>query len=138
MTSYKYKGEKFSDDDEDSYEMNSDGFAKECVERGASLLDRELPGWASLIDMGTLKLASPCNCIAGQLGCHLVADWDEDYRDVYNLAIEKLGVGRFDENDEADDATLHGFECDHHLLTYGRLQSNWVDQINKRLDGANK
>lgn len=138
MSSYKYKDQRFSFLDEESYEMNCDEFTKECVERGASLLDQQLPGWASMIDVSTLELSSSCNCVAGQLGKHILVDWDEDYRDVYNLAIEKLGVDNYDETNEADAATSHGFECDHYLSAYSLLQKNWIEQINKRLDGANK
>ena len=37
------------------------------VERGAELLDRELPGWDERIDLDRLDLGSTCNCIVGQL-----------------------------------------------------------------------
>jgi len=37
------------------------------VKRGAELLDAKRPGWAAKINLGTLDLASHCNCILGQL-----------------------------------------------------------------------
>ena len=36
------------------------------VERGAELLDREVPGWEGKIDLETLDLASPDRCVLGQ------------------------------------------------------------------------
>jgi hypothetical protein len=35
--------------------------------RGAAFLDREEPGWASVINPNQLSLISPCKCILGQL-----------------------------------------------------------------------
>ena len=40
---------------------------KARVERGAALLDAEQPGWAPRIDVPTLNLASPSQCILAQL-----------------------------------------------------------------------
>lgn len=33
----------------------------------ACLLDEHVPGWRKKIDLGRLDIASPCNCIMGQL-----------------------------------------------------------------------
>lgn len=38
------------------------------VERGAALLDREMPGWWERIDVVRLDVREPCRCIGGQLG----------------------------------------------------------------------
>src|SRR4051812_23092318 len=38
----------------------------ERVQRGASLLDTEFPGWVDQVDLSSLNLASGCDCILGQ------------------------------------------------------------------------
>ena len=58
------------------------------VERGAELLDRELPGWDERIDLDRLDLGSTCDCIVGQLNpahAHF-----KHHR--YSKGIEALGV----------------------------------------------
>ena len=41
--------------------------ARTRVARGAAHLDAVRPGWFNRIDVGTLTLRDPCNCIVGQL-----------------------------------------------------------------------
>jgi len=37
------------------------------VERGCAILDAATPGWQDRIDLETLDLSDPCQCILGQL-----------------------------------------------------------------------
>lgn len=37
------------------------------VQRGMMLLDEERPGWEDELDLGTLNVADPHNCVLGQL-----------------------------------------------------------------------
>lgn len=42
------------------------------IQRGAAFLDEVVPNWMDIIDVDTLELSSPCKCICGQLGKHLL------------------------------------------------------------------
>ena len=48
----------------------TDRVLRQRVERGAALLDAEKPGWAPRIDVPTLNLASPNQCVLAQLYGH--------------------------------------------------------------------
>ena len=37
------------------------------VAKGASLLDRKMPGWERQVDLASLEIASCCRCMLGQL-----------------------------------------------------------------------
>lgn len=45
----------------------TDAPARERVDKGAALLDENVPGWISHIDLDRLSIADPNNCIVGQL-----------------------------------------------------------------------
>lgn len=55
--------------------------------RGAALLDNEIPGWAADIDLSTLDIDDPSECILGQLYGH-----PEDYFDGYLTGLDTLGI----------------------------------------------
>ncbi len=42
-------------------------YARECVERGAKLLDERVPGWFEKIDLDKLDISSGRNCALGQV-----------------------------------------------------------------------
>lgn len=47
--------------------MTSEDFISQTVAAGAQLLDEKIPDWYQRIDLDTLNMADPCNCICGQL-----------------------------------------------------------------------
>jgi len=55
--------------------------AREYAALGAQLLDEERPGWAREIDLEMLNMASPCNCVLGQIFGH------------YDYGLRCLGLG---------------------------------------------
>lgn len=53
--------------------MQLDHTERDCVTRGAALLDKVRPGWHHEIKVGTLDLADSCRCVLGQIyGCYHV------------------------------------------------------------------
>jgi hypothetical protein len=62
-----------------------------AVTAGVTWLDREVPGWRDRIDPASLRLASPCQCILGQLYRHNPGIEDADYGHVdangYDYAV---------------------------------------------------
>mgnify|MGYP001578000622 CR=1 FL=1 len=90
---------------------------------GATLLDEKRPGWASLINVDVLDLASGYHCILGQL-----------YKRDYVMGIHDLGC------DERGDQAKNGFDLsheeylsDHEDAMWDDLNAAWHEEINKRV-----
>lgn len=94
----------------------------ERVAAGAALLDEKRPGWWRRIDLNTLVLSSPCNCILGQ-------EFDEFW-----LGLDGLELDR-------DRAAELGFDaagpCDTRS-EYASLESAWTDLIEERRAAAER
>lgn len=90
--------------------------ARERVERGAALLDRERPGWAQRIDCGALNIAYGCDCILGQL------------EGSYGAACARI-------NGAQCDPWGHGFAADLNDWMAGcaTLQDAWIEAICDRV-----
>lgn len=112
--------------------------AVERVTAGAALLDEHWPDWWMEVDLSTLDLSSPCNCVLGQLGCDYTAVEnhfpltvpEEPVRDGFNLfetaVFPYLGMGWQDTID-------YGFEAQSwNGVSYDALQAAWVDVITER------
>lgn len=89
----------------------------ERVHRGATLLDERRPGWAEQVDLARLDMASPWQCVLGQVGGGGIG--------CYNDTCEALGLA------EADAQRAHGFETSVGE-SYGVLHGPWVDEIESR------
>lgn len=94
---------------------------KESVNRGAELLDRVMPDWRSKINVDTLNMGSPADCILGQL------------YGLYHEGLYKLGLT------EGEDRFLNGFsyggpETWHNYQSnsneWTRLRELWIEKIN--------
>lgn len=101
----------------------------ERVNRGASLLDEQNPGWESKVHPGQLDMASSGWCIVGQI----YGDFDE-------CVGMPFGMGMFaDVDDMAGDAVDHGFltQCrppgaERESIPYTLLDFVWVYLLNTR------
>ena len=94
------------------------------VERGALLLDDNMPGWADKIDLDRLNIAVGSLCILGQL---FSPEVEEDWMGFSQGMTRLLG----DENDTYAEAVYHGFDGepgDYHGLTLA-----WECEIINRL-----
>lgn len=120
------------------------------VADGVLYLDHHRPGWAFLVDLATLDLASPCLCVLGQVtGLQHVADlnlygvWDAACRSVgidhpggqdgelglNSLAEDILDLDCQDLDDAAQLAALVPAEL-------AALQESWVEIIATRQAAA--
>lgn len=105
--------------------------AQERVERGARLLDAEVPSWFTLIDTGTLDMTRDCLCVLGQL------------EGSFTAASER----RWGPLNHREPATAHGFamepckaavlyridDCPHCGPAWRLLQDCWVAAIADRV-----
>lgn len=99
--------------------------AAERVSRGASMLDRQMPGWAERINVGTLKIEGCTDCILGQVygefgkGAFQLLYDPTTPCDLYGLAIE------------------YGFGADCQTpgpaMGYENLQDTWIEAIADRV-----
>lgn len=91
---------------------------KKRVQRGADLLDRELPNWFNRIDTVELNQESASHCVLGQL----YGDWTEGLNKVFGY--------RWDYKDSFDYGfSLSGSE---RWNTFGALTRLWKKEILKR------
>lgn len=81
----------------------------EQVDRGARLLDAEMPDWYTKINIDALQMHNSCLCVLGQL-----------YGGNYTRGRQALGV-------EAGQSSAYGFNADQSL--YKRLKEEWVMEI---------
>lgn len=82
------------------------------VERGAALLDRELPDWRERVHVGALDMRSCALCVVGQvLGSYL-------------SGMTSLGFV---------DGASHGFDCgeDDALCVWDYLDTLWTKEIQR-------
>jgi len=91
------------------------------VERGAALLDELIPGWEDRIDVDTLDLASPYNCVLGQLHARPNGTEAERWRR-YSRGLARLGL---------DAGSRFGFNV-WGRGRYGRLTAAWRESIAAR------
>lgn len=89
----------------------------ERVHRGATLLDEQRPGWAAAINVARLDLASPWECVLGQIG--------GGEPGCFNDLTEALGL------DTMDALRAHGFEREQ-TEAYSDLREPWVAEITAR------
>lgn len=131
--------------------------AEQLVDRGAKLWDEKLPNWFWVVDPDTLKMASGCSCVAGQIGnAHVNLDRVEiipsSPDDSYLEVCETLGIRGEDygmnetglEMDDVENLSLNfrhlpriekAFLADEGStvwVSYEDLQSAWVKVINER------
>jgi hypothetical protein len=92
---------------------------KADVQRAATLLDQEQPGWAARIDVTRLNLRSPHDCILGQL--YAPTPWQRFWGDASGFArggrLLKLGYRQIN---------LAVFACE-------SMTDLWVEEIAARL-----
>ena len=96
----------------------------ERIERGAALLDEKRPGWWQQIDLATLNIREPCNCIGGQLGGGGLLAFGATMTDLGLLGDDEVTACGFDAIDYLKYAD---FEREHESLT-----AAWRDLIVKR------
>ncbi len=87
--------------------------APERVAAGAQLLDEKIPGWYKRINLDTLNLSNPTNCICGQLSD--IGNWE--------TVLSFLGEGP----DREAFVMEHGFCADY------ATHELWVEAIQARL-----
>lgn len=83
--------------------------------RGARLMDRAQPGWAALIDTGSLNIQSNLHCILAQL------------YGSYHEGLRELGIGRLR-------AAGYGFIAAFPFETYPGLTRRWRKHVTRRMD----
>ena len=92
------------------------------VERGATLLDAEQPGWCKRIDLVTLDMGDTEQCVLGQMYGH------------YSDGVDALGLGLSEYAGVYTDAAEHGF--DHAYFPddgeHDRLLPLWREAIEAR------
>lgn len=89
--------------------------------KGAELMDRACPGWASRMDVDKLDIADPDACILGQIfGGYLEGlDALEDHLDIdWFKTVDQIG---------------HGFEIGDDI-SFSRLTKAWLNEIEIRLN----
>lgn len=109
---------------------------RERVEEGAKFLDKKVPDWATMLDLGALELGDCSQCVLGQLYGHYdngVVALDitcEEYttepeQESWRLGFEVgpypgyQGSARDEENQQAE---------------YDALRDEWIVAVKKRLD----
>lgn len=92
------------------------------VAAGASLLDRERPGWWEEIDTDQLFMWSECGCVLGQLEGNYL-------RGV--MALRPAGSGVWTEW-----STAHGFELPDIRESWPTLDRLWLAAIAERREAA--
>ncbi len=89
----------------------------ERVARGAAWLDENQPEWLGLIDLGQLRLSSPCRCMLGQL-----------YEDYFFATFDLPGSAQeFGFNAHVDNAYSAKQEAE-----YAALEAEWRRVIAER------
>lgn len=97
------------------------------VKDGAALLDERLPGWAAMIDLRRLNLASCKQCVLGQSARALGADVDVFGSGMFALWPDAdLAAGM-------DMATSHGFYSSR-FGEYDELDRLWAEQVRIRAE----
>ena len=97
--------------EETSIEECDQDTPEKYAENGAIFLDEVHPGWANEINIETLAIQNPCNCILGQLYGN------------YNKGKREIGIG------ESRRAIHLGFA---HCL-YDRINDAWKREISSRI-----
>jgi len=95
--------------------------ARARVARGATLLDRVLPGWTGTLDLGRLRLESCGHCILGQLYGHYL----EAYRQI--PVLRRAGGAHF-----GFDVTTEEFRGIRRF-NYDTLTQAWLEAIADRV-----
>lgn len=103
----------------------------ERVARGAAWLDREAPGWDSLIDLASLRLSNPCLCVLGQVFARAADEAKSvfvedgfDYATLSGSETDGLGLGC---------AAPYGFDvADEDYDSYALLDTEWTRVITAR------
>lgn len=91
----------------------------ERVQRGMRVLDAKMPGWERKINILTLDISNPRQCVCGQL----------DPQELFSMTTSYLGVNR------CDALLMHGFTD--HQLNYPALTACWRNHIVARLKKYN-
>lgn len=112
------------------------------VRDGAALLDRLLPGWHDVVDVDSLWINSPCNCVLGQLGLRDdVVELDGDYWQARQQAMV-LVEGREGTVDELRGwAGTYGFDeaiglTGDPTAEMDALDRAWREEIRSRQEGS--
>lgn len=94
------------------------------VARGAAQLDAVRPGWFTEIDVGTLTLCNPCQCVVGQLTDPF--DFMRGLSELCRIRLSNLGGLVF--------ASRHyGFDIESGTREdYALLQDAWLEAIADR------
>lgn len=106
--------------------------AEQAAARGAAFLDQKHPGWWDRINVGSLSIASTCQCVVGQLYAGRATDYGYDMDDdAYVMGLLDL----FGEDIADEMAVYHGFDAwgrldDHY--GYGELTDAWRAEITRR------
>lgn len=93
---------------------------KDQVERGATWLDKHVPGWPLLVDFETVNMASPKLCIAGQVFADQIPEGmtDETYCG-FDVLYVRMG---------GEWTSRHGFGAQDELVPF------WLAAVKERLD----
>lgn len=95
--------------------------ARQCVARGAALLDEHIPGWRECLNPGMLDMGSPNFCVLGQL----YGPMDGYARGIRALGIVRLGGSQH-----------YGFNAGYFwaaeaYTSFGELHEAWLEQISQ-------
>jgi hypothetical protein len=72
------------------------GALRQRVEVGMAWLDARHPGWLDLVDVDTLDVASPCNCLLGQT----IGNWDLH---TLGMNVDQMAACGFDASTSHDE-----------------------------------
>lgn len=91
------------------------------IARGVALLDTVMPGWEKRVDLDTLDVSSPCNCICGQIVSRRVKPYHR-----FTKGLQALGLTSWE-------AWKYGFASP--TGSYRRLTDEWSRVIRAKRDG---
>lgn len=106
--------------------------ARERVAKGAALLDRERPGWFTVINTGQFDMQTSCLCVIGQVCGNF-------YLDVHRFTGERCAQREYPKAEalgfwvacSSSDGTLNKFDAI--ADDYRFLQDAWIEAIADRL-----
>lgn len=108
--------------------------ADQRVARGAALLDRALPGWAQLIDLGKLDLSDTTMCVLGQL----FEDRLEEKAAAPEFCDSNFAVGRHVLGLDGLAIVQHGFDKFSREMrpSFRELDDAWERAVKERHDAG--
>lgn len=106
------------------------------VESGAALLDIEFPGWVDKVNIATLDLESPCNCILGQSFGDYFKGAKELGVDNRDVVLELFGFVVNWTDDELEEDPDMDHVSPRVARLYAELDEAWSDLVQERRSAA--